>query len=127
MAAAKVVEAASAAPMISAAKFFGDLSQTHYKAVGGSREALLKVTTAFYERCVCQLFLATGFTRSHLCASLYPLISCGSVLDDPILAVMFKTKGPEHAYRLMLFLLNFMEVSGARKSRLDPTKTLCSK
>jgi truncated hemoglobin YjbI len=68
-----------------AAKFFGDLAQTHYQAIGGTREALLGVTTAFYSR----------------------------VLADPILTVLFKSKGPEHAQRLMLFMLYFMEVSGA--------------
>jgi hypothetical protein len=38
--------------MLSVAKFKGDLSVAHFNAVGGTREALLRVTTAFYERLV---------------------------------------------------------------------------
>lgn len=68
---------------LSKAKFFGDLGPDHFKAVGGTREALLKVTSAFYER----------------------------VFTDPILGVMFRDRSTEHARRLMLFCLNFMEIS----------------
>lgn len=67
----------------SAAHFFGDLGPTHFRAVGGTREALLKVTASFYER----------------------------VFEDPILGVMFRDRSPDHARRLMLFCLSFMEVS----------------
>lgn len=73
----------SAVDVTSAAKFFGDLGPAHFKAVGGTREALLKVTAAFYER----------------------------VFDDPILGVMFRDRSSEHARRLMLFCLSFMEIS----------------
>ena len=69
--------------MQSAAKFLGDLGPAHFRAVGGTREALLKVTSAFYEK----------------------------VFKDPILGVMFEEHSPVHAYRLMLSCLYFMEIS----------------
>ncbi len=61
----------------SVAKFFGDLSPTHFQAVGGTEESLNRVTDTFYAK----------------------------VFADPILSCMFRERGATHAQKLCWFVV----------------------
>lgn len=56
---------------------------TSVQAVGGTEAAVLAATTTFYTK----------------------------VFADPILAVMFRSHDESHAYKLALFVMNFMEIT----------------
>jgi hypothetical protein len=73
---------------------------TSVQAVGGTEAAVLAATTTFYTK----------------------------VFADPILAVMFRSHDESHAYKLALFVMNFMEITDKffRVSSISTLHTRCT-